>query len=267
MEQYSMHNIIDLDRYPLHNPNSEAGCDLVERCKAGLLATGMFNLVGFLRPEAVNAAIEHARPQLDTNAFCHKRSHNIYFEREVVGVEPDHPVLRTFETINRTICADQIPDNVLIDLYEWEPFRDFLANVMDKTKLYVMPDQLACVNVMAYRNGEALNWHFDRSEFTTTLLLQEPTNGGHFEYRTDLRRDDDPNHNGIVRLLDGQDDEIRQLRLSAGTLNVFRGKNTLHRVTPVEGNEERIVTVFSYYENPGVIFSEEERAGFYGRVN
>ena len=29
------------------------------------------------------------------------------------------------------------------------------------------------MNVMAYREGEALNWHFDRSEFTTTLLLQQ----------------------------------------------------------------------------------------------
>ncbi|KAG1702812.1 50S ribosomal protein L21 [Nymphon striatum] len=27
---------------------------------------------------------------------------------------------------------------------------------------------------MAYKEGETLNWHFDRSEFTTTLLLQAP---------------------------------------------------------------------------------------------
>ena len=68
-----------------------------------------------------------------------------------------------------------------------------------------MPDPLARVNVMSYREGEALNWHFDRSEFTTTLLLQAPKAGGAFEYRSDLRTDTDPNYAGVARLLSGQD--------------------------------------------------------------
>jgi hypothetical protein len=34
---------------------------------------------------------------------------------------------------------------------------------------------------MDYRPGEALNWHFDRSQFTTTLLIQAPEQGGEFE--------------------------------------------------------------------------------------
>ena len=58
---------------------------------------------------------------------------------------------------------------------------------MEKETLFTMRDPLARVNVMSYREGEALNWHFDRSEFTTTLLLQEPSGGGEFQYRTDLR--------------------------------------------------------------------------------
>jgi hypothetical protein len=39
-----------------------------------------------------------------------------------------------------------------------------------------------------------------------------------------------------------------------------------HRVTPVEGEREHIIAVFSYHEMPGVVFSEEERIGFYGRT-
>ena len=73
----------------------------------------------------------------------------------------------------------------------------FLAKVLDKRQLYLMEDPLARVNVMAYRSGEALNWHFDRSEFTVTLLLQEPEAGGVFQYRRDLRWDDDPNYQGV----------------------------------------------------------------------
>ena len=119
---------------------------------------------------------------------------------------------------------------------------------------------------MAYRQGEALNWHFDRAEFTTTLLLQAPDEGGIFEYRTDLRSDDDPNYDGVARLLQGRDPLKRSLHLSAGTLNVFRGRNTAHRVTPVKGSRERLIAVFSYFEQPGVTFTDEERIGFYGRA-
>jgi hypothetical protein len=138
---------------------------------------------------------------------------------------------------------------------------------MQKPALYPMDDPMACANVMAYRHGEALNWHFDRSEFTTTLLLQSADGGGQFEYRSDLRADDNPNYDGVENLLNGDDPQKHLLEVEPGTLNVFRGKNTAHRVTPVQGDRERIIAVFSYYAFPGKVFSEQERLGFYGRVS
>ena len=53
--------------------------------------------------------------------------------------------------------------------------------------------------------------------------------------------------------------------MTTGTLNVFKGRNTAHRVTPVDGDRARIIAVFSYYETPDVTFSDAERVGFYGR--
>jgi predicted 2-oxoglutarate/Fe(II)-dependent dioxygenase YbiX len=164
------------------------------------------------------------------------------------------------------VCSDQIPDSVPLWIYEWPQFAVFLAATMRKETLFPMRDPLARVNVLAYREGEALNWHFDRSEYTTTLLLQAAEAGGEFQYRSDLRTDTDPNYDGVARLLIGQDHEVKTLRLAAGTLNVFKGKNTAHRVTPARGARERIVAVFSYYEKPGVMFSKEEQIGFYGRA-
>jgi hypothetical protein len=154
----------------------------------------------------------------------------------------------------------------MVKLYEWKPFAEFLAAVMDKPILYTMADPLARVNVMGYGNGQALNWHFDRSEFTTTLLLQAPDLGGEFEYVKDLRSDDNPNYQGVADLLNGQIAPI-QMPVTAGTLNVFKGKNTAHRVTPVGGNQDRIIAVFSYFEAPDVQFSETDRIGFYGRAS
>lgn len=137
---------------------------------------------------------------------------------------------------------------------------------MGKAALYPMDDPLACANVIGYYEGEGLNWHFDRSEFTTTLLLQAPRQGGEFQYRHELRSDDDPNYDGIGRLLRGEDSEVATLRLGAGDLNVFKGKNTAHRVTPPVGELARVITVLSYYEAPGRLFSDEENMGFYGRT-
>ena len=137
---------------------------------------------------------------------------------------------------------------------------------MQKETLFPMRDPLARLNVMAYRDGEALNWHFDRSEFTTTILLQAPNEGGDFVYRNDLRSDTDPNYDGVAKLLEGKDPEVKTLKLSAGTLNVFRGKNTAHKVSTIKGTCERIITVFSYFDRPGVKFSAEEQIGFYGRA-
>ncbi|MEO0923905.1 MAG: 2OG-Fe(II) oxygenase, partial [Pseudomonadota bacterium] len=112
-----------------------------------------------------------------------------------------HPALTEFETSNQTICADQIGQTAVIRLYEWTPFTHFVAAVMDKSELFTMYDPLARVNVMSYHEGQSLSWHFDRSEFTTTLLLQAPEAGGEFEYDQDLRTADNPNYAGVADLL------------------------------------------------------------------
>lgn len=261
-----MHDILDLERYPLHQVGSLAWRELVERCKADLAANGMFNLEGLVRKEALGTIVTEIAPVMERLSFLHKRDHNIYFLKSVAGLPEDHPALRKTTTVSHTICADQIPQSLVMYVYEWAPMVMFLAETMGKDALFPMRDALARVNVMAYRAGEALNWHFDRSEFTTTLLLQEPEQGGEFVYRSDLRTADDPNYDGVAKLLRGEDPEVKTLTLSAGTLNVFKGKNTAHKVATVQGSRERLIAVFSYYEKPGVMFSREEQIGFYGRA-
>lgn len=261
-----MEDSIDLERFPIHRPDSPEYRALIQRCRQALHDHGMFNLEGFLRPGAIDSALSEIKPLLDSASFLHQREHNIYFKSSISDVEPDHPSLIKNLTSNYTICADQINTSILIQLYEWPAFAEFLAAAMGRERLYCMEDPLARLNVMAYKQGQSLNWHFDRSEFTTTLLLQSPSGGGEFEYRTGLRSDDNPNYDGVAKLLSNQDPQVQVLKLNAGTLNVFKGKHTAHRVTPVVGESDRIIAVFSYFQKPGVIFSDEERIGFYGRA-
>ena len=260
-----MNRIIDLERYPLHDLDSDAGRQLLRRCADDLQRRGMFTLPGFLRREAIDAMLPQLRRRMRDESFTHAREHNIYFDDEIGGVPPGHPALARVRTINHTLCGDQLGEP-LQRLYRWSGLTGFLARVMLKPALYPMDDPLACANVMGYFEGEGLNWHFDRSEFTTTLLLQAPVAGGEFQYRQGLRSDAQPNHDGVARLLRGEDDAVETLSLGAGDLNVFKGKNTAHRVTPPIGERARLVAVFSYYETPGRRFSDAENLGFYGRT-
>ncbi len=59
---------------------------------------------------------------------------------------------------------------------------------------------------------------------------------------------------------------MQTLELAPGALNVFRGKNTAHQVTPVGGARERFIAVFSYFEAPDATFTDTERMGSYGRT-
>jgi hypothetical protein len=261
-----MNHLLNLEKYPLDRPDSAEYAALVKSCRDGIANDGMFNLPGFFQPGVAQAAADAVKPAMDSDSFEHSRRHNVYFKPSVPGLDKDHPALVEFVTKNHTLCADQLEGNVVIDVYEWPPFAAFLAATMGKEKLYAMDDKMARVNVQATREGEALNWHFDRSEFTTTILLQAPETGGQLEYRKDLRTAEDPNYDGVAALLNGDDPDVKQIMPAAGALNVFRGVHTAHRVVPVQGPTDRITSIFSFYDRPGVLFTAEEQLGFYGRT-
>lgn len=261
-----MHDILDLNAFPLDRPESEEYQSLVARCQQDMATEGMFNLDNFLDAQVAQETADALMPLMETASFLHERRHNIYFRKSIPGLAADHPALQEFQTSNNTLCNDQLGGTAVERIYQWEPLRRFLAVVMGKPALYPMDDPLAAFNVMRYREGQALNWHFDRSEFTVTLLLQAPDQGGAFEYRTDLRSADDPNFDGVATLLAGEDPKMRRMTVTPGTLNVFRGVNTPHRVTPVLGDRARMIAVLTYYEHPGARFTAEEQKGFYGRT-
>ncbi len=225
----------------------------------------MFTLPGFLQQQSLTRLTNQLTPAIAQESFEHSREHNIYFSSPPAELPANHSALTTFKTTNHTLCADQLTQTVLYSLYKWPEFAAFLAQATGKPQLFTMADPLAAVNVMAYSEGEALNWHFDRAEFTTTLLIQAPDAGGEFEYKQNLRTDSDPNFDRVGRLLTGQD-KPTVLPLTAGSLNVFKGKNTAHRVSPVKGDRQRLIAVFSYFDVPDVTFSENDRLQFYGRT-
>jgi len=56
------------------------------------------------------------------------------------------------------------------------------------------------------------------------------------------------------------------LTIEPGTLVLFRGRNSMHRVTPTEGDRTRYLVVLAYNDQPGISLSENARMTFYGRL-
>ena len=152
-------------------------------------------------------------------------------------------------------------------IYDSADFRRFLAAVVGEDALFEYADPLSSINVHFADEGQELGWHFDNSSFAVTLLLQAPHAGGQFQYVRDLRDSDagDMNYQGVSDVLDGQMAPT-DLDIAPGTLVLFRGRNSMHRVTPAIGPLTRILVVLAYNNTPGISLSEAARMTFFGRL-
>ena len=71
-----MRDILDLDRYPLDRPGSEAWHALVARCRAGVWPrTGCSTWRGFCALTPSLGAMSEIEPVMERLSFLHKRSH------------------------------------------------------------------------------------------------------------------------------------------------------------------------------------------------
>jgi hypothetical protein len=80
-----------------------------------------------------------------------------------------------------------------------------------------------------------------------------------------LRTDDDQCYEQVSRALLGSQDDAITVGREEGALCIFRGCNSLHRVTSVEGDRLRIMGTFFYENQPGVIGDPIVNETVYGR--
>jgi len=201
-------------------------------------------------------------------AYSQNQRHNVYFREDDPQFPVDHPARRQLTTTQKAVAYDLIPESAGIRaIYNWQPLRTFIARIVGRDVLYLHGDEMAALNIMFLENGGQLGWHYDRADFVTTLLLQTPEAGGNFEYISHLRTDEDENYAGLGQMLDGTHPGIISVPGKPGTLTIFQGYYSPHRVTPVHGSIPRINSILSYTSKPGVVFTENARLRFYGRKN
>ena len=105
-------------------------------------------------------------------------------------------------------------------------------------------------------DGGQHGWHFDESEFTVTLMLQQPDEGGDFEYVPQIRGLENEKQ-FVQHLLDGHRAGVVQLPFTPGSLLIFGGRQTIHRVTQVHRDVPRLVPVLCYAEQPDRVNSKK----------
>lgn len=258
----SLTAIIDLARYPLEDQAFRADC------KARLDATGALVMPDFLTADAAESIRQEGEAERHA-AFFRPERHNVYLTPPDPSYPDEHPRNRTVLSTKGCIADDQIPAaSSLHALYDAPEFRAFLCAVLDEEQLYDYADPLSSINLHYAERGQELGWHFDNSSFAVTLMIRPAEQGGAFEYVGGVRDADagDMNFEAVEQILDGQV-EPQRLEMAAGTLVLFRGRNALHRVAPVEGKGTRMLVVLAYNSAPGIALSESARMTFYGRLD
>lgn len=259
-----MRGVVELERYPIDDLAGVAGRELVDRCRASMRAEGACVLPGFVTPTAI-AEMVRLGESLADRAWTTDDLHTVTFEAPDPAVDPADPRARLVPTREHSLACDLLPaDAPVRRLYDSAEMVEFVRQVLELDELYHSADPLDAVNIARFDPGDQLGWHFDNSHFSVTLMFQPAESGGRFEYVPRLRGEDDPNHAGVRAALDGET-EPHSLALEAGTLSIFRGRYSLHRVTVVDGHRPRLNSVLTYRDRPGMTLTPETRRLFYGR--
>jgi len=253
--------IVDLESHPIFD------LDFQRQCQATLDGQGVLLLAQFVQAEAMASMLDESLRLREQAYFC-RQSHSVFLNSPDLDLPSSHPLNRTVTTSKGCVCDDLIAsDSLLRKLYDSVMFRGFAKTVVGHAEIYPYTDCLSSINIHYAERNQELGWHFDNSSFAITLMIQKPDAGGQFEFIRNYRFSSDgkENYSGVTDLLDGKL-QPEQLQIEPGTLVLFRGKNSVHRVSPNKSDRTRILAVLAYNSVPGVALSESARRTFYGRL-
>ena len=265
MTSAGLAELVDLDRYPIDRPGSAEFDDLCTRCRRELDEHGVSILDRFVTDTALHRLVaESARHA--TLGHASDVVGTPYLEAPADTWPDGHPRLARGHTRLTAVAYDLFePDAVLRRLYESDALLDFLTAALG-FPVYRYDDPLGGLNLAAMYEGDELYWHFDQTDFVVSLAVQSSTTGGDFECVQDARTPDDERYDRIAALLAGDHHDVVTLPMQPGTLMLFEGRRSIHRVSPIGGSTPRFVGLFGYDRKPGTRSSELLQTIRYGRT-
>ncbi len=258
--------IVDLERYPIDQPDHPLRQALVERCRAELDAVGCCRIPNIIRDDSV----ERMRAEVERQygeIYWSEDSHNPYMTKDDPSLPEDHPKRcysrRSSGFVNSDILED---DSDLRAIYAHDQIRQFVSDCLGVAPIYNWADPLGSNPYSVMEPGNYFPWHFDGNEFTVSILVQESEAGGEFEYYPDLRTTENENFDEVARVLKGGREGVHTLELKPGDMQIFKGRFSMHRVTPVEGKRSRYIALPTYVTDPDTVNRPERAKQFYGRA-
>lgn len=262
----SLDGLVDLEQYPIARLDQAAGQALIERCRRQLAEDGCVVLKQFVPAEAL-ARLERETERLSPEAHYNQNETNPYNSSSDPSLPASHPRNRFDDRTNGFVAGDRIDETTIIrQIYRNPDFQRFIATVVGVDEIHEYADPLADLVVNVLREGCQHPWHYDTNEFIVTMMTRQSKGGGRFEYAPGIRSPEGENFEGVQEVLDGDRSRLKSLDLQPGDLQVFFGRYSLHRVTPVVGDRERHTVIFAYAKEPGFVGRPERAQRIFGRM-
>jgi hypothetical protein len=254
----------------VHEPDVNTLVDLdwssVEAGRRQMRETGACEIPGFVRPEALAQFVDDAR-RLAPLAHRSGGLGTVYLGFPDESFPADHPRQWLGNYALGAVAYDLFPaDSPIRRLYESDELRAFVAAILGLDAIHPYADPLGALNLAVMADGDELQWHFDQTDFVVSLAIQDADEGGDFEVAPQIRTGDDEHYDDVARVLAGETERVVTLPMTPGTLLVFAGRYSIHRVSPIIGSTPRLVGLLGYDTKPGTMSSELLKEVRYGRV-
>ena len=240
----------------------------VQNARKKYLKTGMATFQNFLTKEAITEAVSESKNETGETIECFVTDtmHNVYLLPQDPSFSNSHIRNKLLNTKVASIAGDELPKSgVLLSVYQDPRVIALVQAVTGVENLHLSDDPLGKCSINVFKKGWAHGFHFDESEFSTTIMLQKPEAGGVFQYTDRLRKSDSQMVYEQVEKVVENEEGLSDLVFEPGTLSVFSGRYSQHRVTDVVGEIDRLVAVLTYAQKEGYRNSPEVQRMFWGR--
>mmetsp|Transcript_12293 Transcript_12293/g.15324 ORF Transcript_12293/g.15324 Transcript_12293/m.15324 type:complete len:288 (+) Transcript_12293:85-948(+) len=285
---------MNYSRYPwLEDLSSSSAREAIATAKQSYIKTGAATFPEFISPSTLSSVINDVT-HLENDAYTTDDRHTPH-QLPIDTTSFPTSSVRNFKmrTQVASVAYDELgAQSELTKLYQHPTLRQLVAEVTGKQELFLLDCPIGSCTVNVFREGYHHSFHFDESEFSTTLMIQEAEQEGTglFQYTNALREnvlddlaldkvaavireyhagDDGQTHNVEWTFCETDEGvvvpELHTLEFRPGTLSIFSGARSLHRVTKVEGKKSRLVAVLTFASFPGFQNSKEVQKMFWGR--
>jgi len=258
----TLSRVVNTHNYPINNTQSTNYAALISQCRSKLGDTGLCLLPQFITPDALSVIINESQ-QLAPAA--HHTEHWRSSPNGVIEADISQLAHSTRASIG-SVAFDQLSEeSPLRTLYQSTEFTAFLNDLFDGPTLYLTADPLVSCMLTILQPGDELGWHYDPNDIVVSLAVQQADNGGEFEFVPNIRAPAPNAQHNEATTLSGTHPGIISKSLAPGTLSLFNGHRSLHRVAPVGEGQPRIIALFNFSETPDYYFSRRIQNKFFGR--